>query len=152
MAAVSQALQRVLAHKRPISPTSKKTKSTMEGIYLSKLQLKTLGEKLLSMSNGPDGLCFMIGVGSSDGKPTKTVEVVPYKEIDGGENPDSRLIFNNCIFTLNAGGLEADSTRDLIFDSNGHRKQPNGNPPSAMKMAAEEQITTGSQKTPPPFS
>lgn len=151
MAAVSQALQRVLAHKRPINPPSKKQESTMEGIYLSKLQLKTLGEKLLSMSNGPDGLCFMVGVGSSDGKPCKTVEVVPYKEIDGGENLGSRLIFNKCIFTLNAGGLEANSTRDLIFDSNGQRKQPNGNPPPAMTMVGE-QITTGSQKTPPPFS
>jgi hypothetical protein len=151
MAAVSQALQRVLDHQRPISPTSKKAKSTMEGIYLSKLQLKTLGEKLLSMSSGPDGLCFMIGVGISDDKPCKTVEVVPYKEIDGGENPGSRLIFNNCIFTLNAGGLKVDSTRDLIFDSDGHHKQPNGNPPPTMKMAGE-QITTGSQKTPPPFA
>jgi hypothetical protein len=152
MAIVSQALQRVLAHKRPISPSSKKTESTMEGIYLSKLQLKTLGEKLLSMGSGPDGLCFMIGVGISDDKPCKTVEVIPYKEIDGGENPGSRLIFNNGIFTLNAGGLEANSDRDLIFDSNGQHKQPNGNPPPTMKMAADGQITTSTQKTPPPFA
>ena len=149
--AVSQALQRVLAHKRKMNPPSNIQEPTMEGIYLSKLQLKTLGEKLLSMGSGPDGLCFMIGVGNSGGKPVKTVEVVPYKKIDNGENPGSRTIFNNCIFTLNAGGLEANSTMDLIFDSNGHRKQPNGNPQPAMMMA-NEQITTGSQKTPPPFS
>ena len=150
--AVSQALQRVLAHKRKMNPLSNIQESMMEGIYLSKLQLKTLGEKLLSMGSGPDGLCFMIGVGSSGGKPTKTVEVVPYKKVDGGENPGSRTIFNNCIFTLNAGGLEANSTRDLIFDSNGHRKQPNGNPQPAMMIAANEQITSTTQKTPPPFS
>ena len=149
MAADSQALQRVLTHKRPISISSKKQESTMEGIYLSKLQLKTLGEELLRMSNGPDGLCFMIGVGT---KPTKTVEVIPYKDVNDKDGSSSRIIFNNGIFTLNAGGLEADSTMDLIFDSNGQRKQPNGNPPPAMMMAVEEQITHGSQKTPPPFS
>jgi hypothetical protein len=149
MAAVSQALQRVLAHKRPISPTSKKQEPTMEGIYLSKLQLKTLGEKLLSMSNGPDGLCFMIGIGIN---PTKTVEVIPYKDIDGKDDKGSRIIFNDNIFTINAGGLEETSTMDLIFDPNGHRFQPNGNPPPVMKMAADGQITHGSQKTPPPFS
>lgn len=149
--AVSEALKRVLDHKRRKDSSSNIKESTMEGIYLSKLQLKTLGEKLLSMSNGPDGLCFMIGVGSSEGKPTKTVEVVPYKKVDGGENPGSRTIFNNCNFTLNAGGLETNSSRDLIFDSDGHHKETNSNPPPAMKMAAE-QVTTPTQKTPPPFS
>jgi hypothetical protein len=149
MAAVSQALQRVLAHKRPISPTSKKTKSTMEGIYLSKLQLKTLGENLLSMSDGPDGLCFMIGIGTN---PTKTVEVIPYKKVDDGETKYSRVIFNKAIFTINAGGLEDTSDRDLIFDSNGHHKLPNGNPPQAKMMEFDAPITTGSQKTPPPFA
>ncbi len=148
MAVVSQALQRVLDHKRPISPSSKKTKSTMEGIYLSKLQLKTLGEKLLSMSNGPDGLCFMIGLGTT---PTKTVEVIPYKDVDGKDDPGSRIIFNNNIFTINAGGLDETSTMDLIFDPNGHRFQPNGHHPVSMKLV-DDQITTGSQKTPPPFS
>jgi hypothetical protein len=147
MAAVSQALQRVLAHKRPISPTSKKTKSTMEGIYLSKLQLKTLGEKLINLSNGPDGLCFMIGVENS----SKTVEVIPYKDVDGRDDVGSRIIFNDNIFTINAGGLDENSTMDLIFDPNGHRFQPNGHHPPAM-MAADGAITHGSQKTPPPFS
>jgi hypothetical protein len=147
--AVSQALQRVLAHKRPINPPSKKQESTMEGIYLSKLQLKTLGEKLLSMSSGPDGLCFMIGIGTN---PTKTVEVIPYKDVDGKDERGSRIIFNNAIFTLNAGGVEETSTIDLIFDSSGQRTQPNGNPQPAKIMGVDAPITHGSQKTPPPFS
>jgi hypothetical protein len=146
MAAVSQALQRVLAHKRPISPSSKKQEPTMEGIYLSKLQLKTLGENLLNMSNGPDGLCFMIGVEKIGGKAVGTVEIVPYQKNDNGETPQSRTIFNNCIFRLNAGGLEENSTRDLIIDSNGHHKE------NKQPTAVAEAITTGSQKTPPPFS
>lgn len=150
--ATSQALQRVLAHKRRIDSSSTTKQSTMEGIYLSKLQLKTLGEKLLSMSNGPDGLCFMIGVGSSSGKPTKTVEVVPYKMVNNGENPGSRTIFNNCIFTLNAGGLEEASKRELIFDSNGHHKQWETGFVPDNTIAVVEQVTTTTQKTPPPFS
>jgi hypothetical protein len=152
MAVVSQALQRVLAHKRPISPSSKKTESTMEGIYLSKLQLKTLGESLLNLSDGPDGLCFMIGIETNNPKPTKTVEVIPYKKMDDNNNPNSRVIFNNAVFTLNAGGLEETSTMDLIFDSSGQRKQPNGNPSPAMMMGVDAPVTHGSQKTPPPFS
>jgi hypothetical protein len=148
--ATSQALQRVLAHKRAINPPSKKQESTMEGIYLSKLQLKTLGENILNMANGPDGLCFMIGIGANS---TKTVEVIPYKNVDNGAAPDSRIIFNDAIFTINAGGLEVTSDKDLIFDSNGHRKIPNGNPPQqANVVAGFAPITTGSQKTPPPFS
>ncbi len=148
MAITSQALQRVLAHKRPVSPGSKKSEPTMEGIYLSKLQLKTLGEKLLNASNGPDGVCFMVGVEKIGAKSIKTVEVVPYRDEKG-----NRIIFNNCIFTLNAEGLEENSNRDLIFDGNGHRTIPNGNPPAAaMKMAVEAPITVGSQRTPPPFS
>ena len=149
--AVSQALQRVLAHKRPINPPSKKQESTMEGIYLTKLQLKTLGENLLNMANGPDGLCFMIGVEKIGGKTIETVEVVPYLRNDPGENPDSRTIFNGCIFRLNAGGLEQNSTRDLIIDSNGHHKE-NKQPAGAMVAMNAGAITTGSQKTPPPFS
>jgi hypothetical protein len=151
MAAVSQALQRVLAHKRPISPTSKKTKSTMEGIYLTKLQLKTLGENLLNMENGPDGLCFMIGVEKIGGETIKTVEVVPYLMNDPGENPGSRTIFNDCIFRLNAGGMEQNSTKDLIIDSNGHHKE-NKQPAEPMVAMIAGAITTGSQRTPPPFS
>ncbi len=141
--ATSQALQRVLAHKRAINPPSKKKESTMEGIYLSKLQLKTLGEYLLGMSNGPDGLCFMIGIEPNS---TKTVEVIPYKKINDGDNPGSRVIFNNAIFSVNAGGLEETSDKDLIFDSNGHHKLPKS--PTLIATAT----TVGSQKTPPPFS
>jgi hypothetical protein len=151
MPVTSQALQRVLAHKRALNPPSKQLSPTMEGIYLSKLQLKTLGQNLLNMADGPDGLCFMIGVGSSGGKPVKTVEVVPYVMNDSGENPNSRSIFNDCIFRLNAGGLEQNSTRDLIIDSNGHHKE-NKQPAGAMAVMNAGAITTGSQKTPPPFS
>jgi hypothetical protein len=145
MAVVSQALQRVLAHKRRISPSSQKKEPTMEGIYLSKLQLKTLGEQLISMSSGPDGLCFMIGVGNIEGKPFKTIEAIPYKNIPIPGGIDSREIYNNNIFRINAGGLVEDSLRDLIFDSNGHHKE-------LKHPAGNEQISQGSQRTPPPFS
>jgi hypothetical protein len=151
MAVTSQALQRVLAHKRALNPPSKQLTSTMEGIYLTKLQLKTLGENLLNMANGPDGLCFMIGAEKIGGKTVRTVEIVPYLKNDPGENPNSRTIFNDCIFRLNAGGMEQNSTRDLIIDSNGHHKE-NKQPAGAVVAMNAGAITTGSQKTPPPFS
>jgi hypothetical protein len=70
---------------------------------------------------------------------------------DPGENPDSRTIFNDCIFRLNAGGMEQNSTKDLIIDSNGHHKE-NKQPAGPMVAMIAGAITTGSQKTPPPFS
>jgi hypothetical protein len=140
--ATSQALKRVLANVKRINPITKIGVPKMEGIYLSKLQLKTLGEHLINMSSGPDGICFMIGV---DGNNPKTIEAIPYKNTPTPEAPNSRQIFNNAIFTLNAGGLDENSTRDLIFDSDGHHKQ--------LKHPIDaEPITHGSQKTPPPFS
>jgi hypothetical protein len=150
--AISTSLQRVLAHRRKKTSSSVK-EPTMEGIYLSKLQLSTLGQELLNMLNGPDGVCFMIGVGSNEGKPTKTVEVIPYKNIPVQGGPDSRKIYNNSIFRINAGGLGEDSLRDLIFDSDGHHKEWKvPHPTPEMIAAANEPITQGSQRTPPPFS
>lgn len=149
MAVSSEALQRVFANfdvKKGKLGIPKPGKPKMEGIYLSKLQLKTLGENLINMSDGPDGLCFMIGIEKNEKKIGKTVEVVPYKEIDNGAAPSSREIFNNCIFRLNAGGLSEDSVRDLIFDANGHHKEVQH------PAAADEVITVGSQRTPPPFA
>jgi hypothetical protein len=153
--ATSQALQRVLAHKRiKTGSLTKAGEPTMEGIYLSKLQLKTLGEQLLNMNSGPDGVCFMVGVGSSDeGKPTKTVEVILYKNLPTHGDPYSREIFKNNIFRINAGGFDENSVKDLIFDSDGnHKEWKVPHPTPEMIAAANEPITQGSQRTPPPFS
>jgi hypothetical protein len=152
--ATSQALQRVLAHKRiKTGSLTKAGEPTMEGIYLSKLQLKTLGEQLLNMSSGPDGVCFMVGVGSDEGKPTKTVELILYKNAPTPENRYSRAIYNNNIFRINAGGFDENSIKDLIFDSDGNQKEWKvPHPTPEMIAAANEPITQGSQRTPPPFS
>jgi hypothetical protein len=153
--ATSQALQRVLAHKRiKTGSLTKVGDPTMEGIYLSKLQLKTLGEQLINMSSGPDGVCFMVGVGrADDGKPTKTVEVILYRNAPTHENPLGRAIYNNNIFRINAGGLDENSLKDLIFDSNGQQKEWKvPHPTPEMIAAAKEPITHGPQKTPPPMA
>ncbi len=148
--AASEALKRVLANVGRINPITKIGKPKMEGIYLSKLQLKTLGEQLINMSSGPDGVCFMIGVERN--KP-KTVEIILYKNTPTHDDPKSREIFNSNIFRVNAGGLDESSVRDLIIDSDGHRKEWKvPQPTPEIIAAAKELITHGSQKTPPPFS
>jgi hypothetical protein len=152
--AASEALKRVLAHKRIKKDSlTKAGEPTMEGIYLSKLQLKELGEQLFNMSGGPDGVCFMVGVGSDEGKPIKTVELIPYKNAPTPENRYSRAIYNNNAFSINAGGLDENSVKDLIFDSDGnHKEWKVPHPTPEMIAAANEPITQGPQRTPPPFS
>ncbi len=132
----SKSLKRVYDHTKNGNPT-------FEGLFLSNNQLKTLGEKLAEIENGPDGVCFMIGLDKSKTPIEKTVEVIPY--IDSGNN---RKFYRK---GTKIGKIEIEvgkATEDTLFsfvinDEGNFSKWLGPGIPGG---------TGTSQKTPPPFS
>lgn len=142
----TNALKRVLAHKRA---RLGKSAATMEGIYLSKSQLKDLGEKLLGMADGPDGIWFMIGQKSRN---ERTVELIPYKKV----NKIPVFFEKNGIvgdIHIELGTPDADISWPLSIMNNGADNIP---PPApitdpVVPIVAPAGPTVPSQRTPPPF-
>lgn len=136
---VSKALIRVRNNTKP-----KTHKPTSEGIFLSINQLKKLSDALKNLN--ADGAIFMVG--KVAGRSMRTVEIIPYhdsmtpKILDDGHlniNIGKNNSSGNDIFINN------DSEPDLTFSFFGDTVAASSTPSAKF-------ITTGSQRTPPPFA
>jgi hypothetical protein len=130
----TKSLQRVYNHTKNGEPT-------FDGLFLSNEQLITLGTKLGKMTNGPDGVCFMIGINKDTLQ--KSVEVIPYVN-DGNTRKFYRK--GNIIgkIEVEVGKAIEDTLWSFVIDGDGNFSKWLG-----------EGLPGGSgtsQRTPPPFS